>query len=754
VHGPSNTTAFDIDHNEYTRLAFAALGVDLTELLSAYPTPRIRGNPEKLAKPIYKLPAGVTLTPKKLSWPHPDGPDPKTGGKRLVTVFELRAGQVQDLLPPSWHPLGIPYGWHIDPEECPIAEMPPEILELWQHWDEYEHDLLSACPWHKPEPKRSPKPREHKEPSNSVIQAFNQAHDVRELLKKHGYEPKGTDRFIAPGSTSGLAGVKIFDDGRVYSHHGSDPLADTHSHDAFSVFCILAHKGDTRAAVREAAKCLRMDRPQKDAPEPPPRMDDDPHDQEQGKEKTEEGTKAKGSEYTEEPIPLIPEQDPPLPYPLDALGEALGNAAQAIAEYVQFPEAMAGQSVLAAGALALQPFYAVDVPSLGRPRPLSLNALTIAESGDRKSSTDNLAISSIHAYQHMLWSAYEKEKEAYAAALEGYLCTSKQDRLGRGKPVKPRAPFILVDEPTLEGIHRTFREGRPSLGLFYDEGGQFIGGHAMNKDNMLKTIAGLSKLWDGQDFSRVRGGKDESYLLFGKRFSCHLMVQPIVANSLLADKLLMGQGLLARFLITRPASLAGTRLYKDGNPSADERLGLYWKTMTAWLKKDMLENEQGELTPSKLPLTQEAKALWVKAYNAIEKELAPQGGLGDIKPFAARAAENILRVAGVVQVFEDPQSKVIEAKAMKGAIRLIVGHYLKETLRLTTRAEPSDEMAQAQRLLEWLRIKAGRKPFKESLIYQKGPPFARSASRANQLLNILLKHYWIVRTGELYQLKV
>jgi hypothetical protein len=37
--------------------------------------------------------------------------------------------------------------------------------------------------------------------------------------------------------------------------------------------------------------------------------------------------------------------------------------------------------------------------------------------------------------------------------------------------------FILVDEPTLEGIHRTFREGRPSLGLFNDEGGQFIGGH-------------------------------------------------------------------------------------------------------------------------------------------------------------------------------------------------------------------------------------------------------------------------------------
>jgi putative DNA primase/helicase len=101
VHEPSNTAALDIDHNEYTRIAFATLGIDLADLLSAYPTCSVQGDPEKLAKPIYKVPTGVVLTTKKLSWPHPEGPDPKTGGKRLVTVFELRTGKVQDVLPPS-----------------------------------------------------------------------------------------------------------------------------------------------------------------------------------------------------------------------------------------------------------------------------------------------------------------------------------------------------------------------------------------------------------------------------------------------------------------------------------------------------------------------------------------------------------------------------------------------------------------------------------------------------------------------------
>lgn len=43
-------------------------------------------------------------------------------------------------------------------------------------------------------------------------------------------------------------------------------------------------------------------------------------------------------------LPLVPEQEPPSPYPLDALGHVLGKAAKAIVEHVRVAEAMAGQS--------------------------------------------------------------------------------------------------------------------------------------------------------------------------------------------------------------------------------------------------------------------------------------------------------------------------------------------------------------------------------------------------------------------------
>jgi len=45
----------------------------------------------------------------------------------------------------------------------------------------------------------------------------------------------------------------------VYSHHGSDPLGDGYSHDAFSVYTALEHGGDVTAAVKEAAAIMGMD---------------------------------------------------------------------------------------------------------------------------------------------------------------------------------------------------------------------------------------------------------------------------------------------------------------------------------------------------------------------------------------------------------------------------------------------------------------------------------------------------------------
>ena len=93
----------------------------------------------------------------------------------------------------------------------------------------------------------------------SPITAFNDAHDVRSILKAHGYRESGK-KFVAPTSQSGMAGVVVLagQDGRerVFSHHSNDAISDGLAHDAFDLFCILDHGGDEWAAIQAAAKLL------------------------------------------------------------------------------------------------------------------------------------------------------------------------------------------------------------------------------------------------------------------------------------------------------------------------------------------------------------------------------------------------------------------------------------------------------------------------------------------------------------------
>src|SRR5690606_32039407 len=108
-----------------------------------------------------------------------------------------------------------------------------------------------------------------------------------------------------------------------------------------------------------------------------------------------------------EPIPLVIE-DADTPYPLAALGEVRGGAAMAIVEIVQVPAALAAQSVLAAAAMAAQPH--ANVLRAGQPIPLSLFALTIAESGDRKTAADRLALRAHQQRQLTLLDSYGDRK--------------------------------------------------------------------------------------------------------------------------------------------------------------------------------------------------------------------------------------------------------------------------------------------------------------------------------------------------------
>ena len=254
-HASSRTAVLDIDHPEWAALALAAVDIDLGALLNTS-GPKIQG--AKGLKPLYRLPEGLELKRHALAWKEP-------GTDKALTVLELRAGLVQDVLPPSIHPdTKKPYTWHPEAPQSrlDIPELPSNLQALWENWTILKPILDKAQPWAAPPP-----PRTYRGETSgvSVIATFNEHYTFSggNLLEPYGYVPKGSGRWLSPHSSSGLAGIVLLegDDGleRVYCHHAADPLSGEHSHDAFSAWCILRHEGDVKAAVREAAQMLGLD---------------------------------------------------------------------------------------------------------------------------------------------------------------------------------------------------------------------------------------------------------------------------------------------------------------------------------------------------------------------------------------------------------------------------------------------------------------------------------------------------------------
>jgi hypothetical protein len=129
----------------------------------------------------------------------------------------------------------------------------------------------------------------------------------------------------------------------------------------------------------------------------------------------------------EGPQPLVRETAPGAAYPVASLGP-LRAAVEAVQGTTQAPMAIPAQSALAVASLAVQGF--ADVETLGGPRPLSLYALTIARSGERKSACDAPLMAPLREHE-------KQEARAHRDALESWL---NAHALWRARPHPCRSP--------------------------------------------------------------------------------------------------------------------------------------------------------------------------------------------------------------------------------------------------------------------------------------------------------------------------
>jgi phage/plasmid primase-like uncharacterized protein len=462
------------------------------------------------------------------------------------------------------------------------------------------------------------------------------------------------------------------------------------------------------------------------------------------------------------PDPLRREPPPPEPYPVEALGAVLAPAVEALARIIQAPPAMIAQSVLAAAAYCVQPHANVIID--GRVMPTSLYCISIGASGERKSAVDTQALKPISEKQRELVELYRLDAKLHKTDLRDFEKAEKElskDRVvdlaairkNRDEkiaaiaaigdpPEPPLIPNLLITEPTSEGIYKLYLSGQPSLGLFSDEGGLFLGGHAMQKETRLRTIATLSKLWDGRPIDRVRSG-DGASVLYDRRLSLHLMMQPLVASELFTDQIYMDQGFLARVLCAWPESTAGHRRYVHADPAADPAMQRYWSVLHSLLSTPypLRPDTRNELQPRLIPLSADAKRVWVAYADTIEAQLADGQPLETVRGFASKAAEHAARIAGVLALLQDGNTPAIGVAEVESGIALL-DYYLTEALRLQAAGIADPDLQVADWLRQWC---DGRDIVCLPDIYQRGPYGIRDSETARRIVNILVKHGWLIK---------
>lgn len=412
----------------------------------------------------------------------------------------------------------------------------------------------------------------------------------------------------------------------------------------------------------------------------------------------------------------------PEPYPIDALPDTIRAAVEEVAGFVKAPVPLVASSALAALSLACQAH--IDAKRADKLHgPVGLFLLTIADSGERKSTCDGFFVSAIRQYQEeqaeamkpaikehqAKLAAWEAEREGILSAIKAAGRAAKATdklradlaQLQQDKPEAPRVPRLILGDETPENLAWSLAKQWPSAGVLSSEAGVVFGSHGMGKESAMRNLALLNVLWDGGMHSIGRR-TSESFTVRGARLTMGLMIQEQALREYFAKsgQLARGTGFLARFLVAWPESTQGRRPFSEA-PANWPHLAAFHRRIAAVLSQPVPMDEDGALNPAMLILAPDAKAAWVEFHDTIESELSRGGELYDVRDVAAKAADNAARLAALFQQFEHGMGGAVGFDALDRATTITAWH-LSESRRFFGELALPAELADAARLDSWL----------------------------------------------------
>lgn len=440
------------------------------------------------------------------------------------------------------------------------------------------------------------------------------------------------------------------------------------------------------------------------------------------------------------------------PFPVHVFPLIIRNAIYEVEQHTQAPRALISASVLGVISLACQ--NQIDVCRLSNLRsPVSLFLLTLAESGERKSTVDKLLMDPFYQLEKKLFEKYTRdlsvwrndkavfdiEKKALISKLKSDIRRNKDyletnERLNVLLASHQEAPVrfkLIFNDATPAAIKDNLCGHWRSVGIMSDEAGTIFNGYTLNE------LPFINKMWDGAIFPVERKNEPEK-LIRDARMTLSLMVQPDVFKSYINRKgdMAKGIGFFARCLMCQPCSTQGNRQIASPVVSS-EHLPVFHKRLMEIINESIVRGDKNDRLC--LRFSAEAEKHWIKFYNQVESEMGETRYLSDFKDYASKMAENMARIAALLHYFDGAEGD-ISFTAVEAAVE-IVAWYIEEYIRLFSKnQEFSLAISEADELYYWIKhyCKQNFLPYiRKNTILQYGPNKFRRRDKANELISSL-----------------
>ncbi|TCT63251.1 YfjI family protein [Vibrio crassostreae] len=424
-------------------------------------------------------------------------------------------------------------------------------------------------------------------------------------------------------------------------------------------------------------------------------------------------------------------------------------------QMIQTPRAMNLSAALSAASTCLQGLVDVENPLTGKAGPISLNILTVAGSGERKSSLESKVIKGLKRFmlddtkrlkralvKHaLIINAYKEVEKSLIKEVAKTSGEEKDFAIERlvdhqlNEPQAPKARIIRFEDATPQSLQAELQGVGANALLSSSEGAKIL------NSLLMKNTSFLNDAWSGED-TRVSRKSSDDIIIEDARLTVAIMTQVSTVKKFITKSTddVRDNGFFARFLLCYPASNCGNR-QSYGIKIPTEAIDEFNERVYSLLQLLPLEIDERERRV--VSFCYDAKKVLTEISNNIETGMKPGGRFEFAKDHASKLVENTVRVAAILHCFEvyseDETLSEIPLSTLWDSIN-IVAYYSSEFMGLfCPPPTPPQYVFDAEVLANWLfqRSNAGTRYIKNNYILQYGPNCVRKSKDLKAALSYL-----------------